>query len=99
VLEGLAADVGLDPDGARAVLGSDTHANEVRAEQRMAAQLGITGVPFFVVDERYAVSGAQPSEVLLQLFERAWSEGHPSLSGAEAEAGDAPGCGPDGCAV
>jgi predicted DsbA family dithiol-disulfide isomerase len=39
-----------------------------------AKQLGVTGVPFFVVDGRYAVSGAQPSEVFSQLLSRAWEE-------------------------
>jgi predicted DsbA family dithiol-disulfide isomerase len=40
----------------------------------MARSLGVTGVPFFVFDRRYAVSGAQPPEVLAQALERAWAE-------------------------
>ncbi len=65
VLAGLAADVGLEPAAARVVLESDAFAKEVRDDQLTASQIGVSGVPFFVMDHRYAVSGAQPSEVLL----------------------------------
>jgi predicted DsbA family dithiol-disulfide isomerase len=61
------------------VLGSDTYAAEVRAEEQQAGELGINGVPFFVVDRRYGVSGAQPADVLLQVLDRAWAETHPTL--------------------
>jgi predicted DsbA family dithiol-disulfide isomerase len=46
----------------------------VRADEQQAARYGITGVPFFVADGKYAVSGAQPPEVLLQLLQRAYAE-------------------------
>jgi predicted DsbA family dithiol-disulfide isomerase len=49
-------------------------ANEVRADEREAAELGITGVPFFVLGRRYAVSGAQPAELLLQALRQAWAD-------------------------
>jgi predicted DsbA family dithiol-disulfide isomerase len=75
----LAAEVGLDPAEADKVLGSDTYAAEVRAEEQQASELGINGVPFFVVDRRYGVSGAQPADVLLQVLDRAWAETHPTL--------------------
>ncbi len=70
----LAGEAGLDRDGARAALADGAHAAEVRAEEREAAQLGITGVPFFVLGRRYAVSGAQPPELLLEALERAFAE-------------------------
>jgi predicted DsbA family dithiol-disulfide isomerase len=73
-LVGLAKDAGLDPEQARAVLESDEFSDEVRADEREAAELGITGVPFFVINRRYAVSGAQPSELLLTALDRAWGE-------------------------
>lgn len=95
VLVSLAAEVDLPPDGARAVLTSNAYADEVRAEEALAAQLGVTGVPFFVIGGRYAVSGAQPAELLLQALHRAWSETRPSPAVA-TPAGEA--CGPDGCA-
>ena len=51
-----------------------THAGAVRADEQQAARYGITGVPFFVADGKYAVSGAQPPEVLRQLLQRAYDE-------------------------
>jgi len=53
-------------------------------------------VPFHVVDGRYGVSGAQPTEVFAQVLERAWTDAHPVL---ETLAGAADACGPDGCAI
>ena len=55
-------------------LRADRFAEDVREDEELAAQLGIQGVPFFVIDRRYGVSGAQPPEVLLQALERAWGE-------------------------
>lgn len=74
VLVRVAAGVGLDADDVRRVLNSDTYAKEVRADEQEARRLGITGVPFFVMDRRYGVSGAQPAGVLLQALDQAWSE-------------------------
>jgi predicted DsbA family dithiol-disulfide isomerase len=75
----LVEEVGLSRAEAQAVLASDRYAEDVRAEQREATQLGITGVPFFVVDRRYGVSGAQSADVLLQVLDRAWTDTHPTL--------------------
>ena len=70
----LAADAGLDPAAARAALAEEALVDEVRGDEREAAAIGITGVPFFVLNRRYAVSGAQPSEILLQALRRTWAE-------------------------
>jgi predicted DsbA family dithiol-disulfide isomerase len=70
----LVADAGLDADVARTALADGSFAEEVRDDEREAAAIGITGVPFFVLNRRYAVSGAQPSDVLLEALERTWSE-------------------------
>jgi len=72
-LERLAAEVGLDPHEAREVLASDRYTAEVRDDERTAAEFGIRGVPFFVVDRSLAVSGAQPSEAFAELLAQAWS--------------------------
>jgi predicted DsbA family dithiol-disulfide isomerase len=88
----LAAEAGFAADEVRAMLASDAHRDAVRGHERSAAELGIRGVPFFVFDGRYAVSGAQPADALLEVIERAWSERAPETSDGEA-------CGPDGCAV
>lgn len=72
-LSRLAADVGLDAEGALAVLTSDQYTDEVRRDEATAAQLGIRGVPFFKVG-RYGVSGAQPAELLSQVLDKAREE-------------------------
>lgn len=95
VLVELAVEVGLPADGAQAVLSSHDHAQAVRDDEALARELGVTGVPFFVIAGRYAVPGAQPTELLLQALQRAWSE-----VGAAPELDDAAeACGPDGCAI
>jgi predicted DsbA family dithiol-disulfide isomerase len=70
----LVAEVGVDEAEARDVLGGDRFAADVREDELLATQLGIQGVPFFVLDRRFGVSGAQPPEVLVQALERAWDE-------------------------
>jgi predicted DsbA family dithiol-disulfide isomerase len=77
-LLGLARDAGLDAAGAEAVLASDAYADGVNADAREAQQLGITGVPFFVLDRKFAVSGAQETAVFLRALEKARSEGQPA---------------------
>ncbi len=73
-LVALGAEAGLDPEEARRALEGDAHAAEVRADEHAARELGITGVPFFVLGGRYSVSGAQPAETFAGALERAWSE-------------------------
>jgi len=73
----LAGEVGVDPGRARAALDSDEFADDVRADEREAAELGITGVPFFVINRRYGVSGAQPPEVMLKALAAGWEEAAP----------------------
>jgi predicted DsbA family dithiol-disulfide isomerase len=93
----LAVEAGLDADAARAVLADPgAYADDVRADEREAARLGATGVPFFVLDRTYGVSGAQPAEVFTQALTRAWGERSP-LQLIDQQ--DAQACGPDGCAV
>ncbi len=70
----LASSAGLDADEVRAVLTSDRFGAEVRVEEGRATELGIRGVPFFMVGGRYAASGAQPANVLLGALTQAWNE-------------------------
>jgi predicted DsbA family dithiol-disulfide isomerase len=74
VLARLAVEVGLDADEVAEVLAGDRYADAVWADEQLAAQLGISGVPFFVVGGRYAISGAQPAELILQALETASRE-------------------------
>jgi predicted DsbA family dithiol-disulfide isomerase len=78
----LAAEVGLDPDDVSAALGGDEFAAEVRDDEARASSLGISGVPFYVIDQTYGVSGAQPADVLLGALEQAWSESEESAAAA-----------------
>ena len=82
------AEVGVDPDGAKAVLESDTHAADVRADEQRAAMFGIRGVPFAVLDEAFGVSGAQSPEVFLSALQQAWAAGHPLATVSGAADGD-----------
>jgi predicted DsbA family dithiol-disulfide isomerase len=95
----LAVEVGLDAEEARTVLAGEGYAKEVAADEREATMLGIRGVPFFVIDEKYAISGAQPTELFQQALEQAWSESHPLTRTSIAPAQDAGSCEGDSCAI
>ncbi len=68
----VAVEAGLPQDEVDEVLATDRFAQEVRDDERRAQQLGIGGVPFFAIDGRYGVSGAQSSDHLLQALREAW---------------------------
>lgn len=86
-----AIEVGLDKMEVHDVLDSERYADDVRRDEQLAAELGISGVPFFVMAGRLGVSGAQASDVLLGALERARAD-------VAAEGEDSAGaCGPEGC--
>ncbi len=91
----LGAQAGLDAEEVRAALADQRYAAAVRADEAEAAAIGVSGVPFFVVDRKYAVSGAQPPEVFLQALTRAQADRQPLVT----VSGDGDTCGPDGCTV
>ena len=95
----LAVDAGLDREDVEGVLAGDEYADAVRSDEAEARALGISGVPFFVVDRKFGVSGAQPADQLLAVLERAWSERSPLTLVGSAGTGTAEACGPDGCAI
>ncbi|MFE3493233.1 DsbA family oxidoreductase [Streptomyces sp. NPDC059175] len=85
VLVELAVEAGLDEEEARGVLADGTaYADEVRDDEREAAELGANAVPFFVFDRRYGVSGGQPAELFTEALERAWQDREPHPAGGEA---------------
>jgi predicted DsbA family dithiol-disulfide isomerase len=92
VLTRLAVGAGLDEAEVRDVLATDHYAGEVREDERTGASLGITGVPFFVVDRAIGASGAQSPEVLLDLLRQGWAARPPVTVVAGGES-----CGVDGC--
>jgi len=99
----VAVDAGLPADDVNDVLATDRYADDVRADENQAAAYGITGVPFFVLDGKFGVSGAQSSDVLLQALRQAWAAANPLTmlddvgSGAVDDQGGA--CEGDSCAV
>jgi len=95
VLRAVAVAAGLPEQRVDDVLASDEYADAVDADQQQAVAYGASGVPFYVVDHKYGVSGAQPAEVFGQVLERAWNESHPAVQVLATS--DA--CGPEGCAV
>ena len=70
-LVALAAEVGLDPQAARTALEEGRYTAAVQADDRQAREFGANGVPFFVIDRRFGVSGAQPVEVFAEALARA----------------------------
>lgn len=64
---------GLDAGEIRTMLDGDTYAEAVRADEEQALDRGISGVPYFVIDGAFAISGAQHADVMLDVLERAWA--------------------------
>lgn len=73
----LAEEVGLEGAKVREVLASDAYLSEVQQDQYEAQQVGARGVPFFVFNSKYAVSGAQPPELFKQVLDKVWEEEKP----------------------
>jgi predicted DsbA family dithiol-disulfide isomerase len=103
VLVRIGTEAGLDADEIVRDLATRTWHDAVVADITAASSLGIRGVPFFVLDEKYGVSGAQPTELFSQALEQAWRESHPLVmlqpvaTGVATQATDAVACGPEGC--
>ncbi|WP_435200872.1 DsbA family oxidoreductase [Janibacter sp. GS2] len=89
---------GLDEGEVRAALEDGRYRAAVASDIDMGRQIGVTGVPFVVVDMKYAVSGAQPPEVFREVIDTAWSERVPAIQVVDAGT-DADACGPEGCAT
>jgi len=96
VLRGIAVSEGLDESRVDAVLAGDEYGDAVRADIAQAAAYGATGVPFFVLEGQYAVSGAQPKEVFTRVLEQVWDATRPTpvtvVAGSQDDV-----CGPEGC--
>jgi predicted DsbA family dithiol-disulfide isomerase len=103
-LEQVAKEIGLDADEVTAALDDGAFSDEVRADEKLAGELGISAVPFFVIDRAIGVPGAQTPDVLLSALEQAWTQAHPltivsgPTDGADvSDSGDA--CSDGSCAV
>ncbi len=88
----LAGEVGLDAGEVRAMLESNELVDEVRADEAKAREIGVSGVPFFFIDEKFGIPGAQPADTLLDLLERVRAK-------TRAEAAAGPNCDDGSCDV
>lgn len=73
----LATDIGLDKVAVLEMLSTDVYTANVRKDEAIATEYGITGVPFFVINGRYGISGAQGKKVMSKTLQKAWHEAHP----------------------
>ena len=73
-LADLAAEIGLDRDDVVRALEADEYLAAVRADQALGQEYGIQGVPFFVIDGKYGVSGAQEAETFAGVLDQVWNE-------------------------
>lgn len=73
-LTAIAVAAGLDAGEVRRVLEGEEYNDAVDTDEAMAQVIGATGVPLFVIDRRYGISGAQPADLITQTLEKAWAE-------------------------
>ena len=93
----LGKDIGLTEAEVKTALTDDAYAYKVRQDIQEAQQLGVRGVPFFVFDRKYAVSGAQPPQAFLETLEKSFSEWRKENSASPFElTGNGPSCSTDG---
>ena len=96
-LKGLGLEVGLNAQAIDAVLYSDAYTTEVQQDIKEAQSIGVQGVPFFVFDSKYAVSGAQDVETFVKTLEKVWEEGKFQTKPTVLNTTDGDSCGIDGC--
>lgn len=83
----LGMEVGLPEDEISNMLHADRYKEEVLQDQHIAAQIGARGVPFFVFNDKYAVSGAQPTDVFTEVLNKVWAEEKPTITETTNAAG------------
>lgn len=99
-LADIAADVGLDRNEALAVLqDKDKYSDEVLADIEQAKKYQISGVPYFIINQKYAISGAQLTEVFANALEKTWEEENPKPIFEDLSADDSGLCADGSCAV
>lgn len=98
VLASLAAEVGLEQAEAAAMLETDAYAAEVNGDINEGSRLNITGVPFFVFNNKYALSGAQPGPVFSEVLDTVWAEEQAGPTLKVVGKGDSGTSTDDGCA-
>ena len=95
-LVAIAKTAGIAEEESSKVLADPTlYFNDVRGDEQRAQQLGITGAPYFVIDDKYAISGAQPVELFIKALTDAWA----SQATAAKPATDGAVCDENGCTI
>jgi predicted DsbA family dithiol-disulfide isomerase len=97
-LTSLGQELGIDAAELDELFTTDKYAADVRQDFEEGRALGINGVPFFVIDRKFGLSGAQPVETFTSALEQAWQDSRPLAMVDAGNAGEGA-CGPDGCAV
>ncbi|MDP5276446.1 DsbA family oxidoreductase [Chengkuizengella axinellae] len=97
----IAEQVGLDPKEAKAVLEHGDYQEDVRKDESLAHQIGVQGVPFFVINNKYAISGAQPTEVFIEALNKVAAEEKETttLKPLTSENADGMVCDDNGCEI
>jgi protein disulfide-isomerase len=95
-LVALGTEAGLNAAEITAMLNSDQYADAVKQDSYEAQQIGVRGVPFFVFDRKYAVSGAQSTDVFLETLTQSFAEWKQNNPSAPLQVTDGPSCTPDG---
>ena len=96
-LKELGVSVGLNEHDIDEVLNSDAYGNDVKQDIQNANSIGVQGVPFFVFDNKYAVSGAQPATAFLETLQKVWEEGNFESKVTLINTTEGDSCGIDGC--
>ncbi|MEH7495403.1 DsbA family oxidoreductase [Neobacillus niacini] len=91
----LAVEVGLNREEVSKMLSSDEMSDVVRADEQTAKQYGVTGVPFFLINKKYALTGAQPTETFVQALRKVIAEDEITVLNSE----DGLNCDDDGCEI
>jgi predicted DsbA family dithiol-disulfide isomerase len=91
----LAVEVGLNREDVAKMLASDEMADVVRVDEQTAKQYGVTGVPFFLINKKYALTGAQPTETFVQALNKVIAENEITILNSQ----DGLNCDEDGCEI
>src|SRR5205823_9821836 len=86
-LSSLGTELGIDDVELSELFNTDKYSDDVRQDVAEARALGVTGVPFFVIDRKYGISGAQPAALFSQALEQAWQDANPLVAVGSGDAG------------
>ncbi|MGC1633471.1 MAG: DsbA family protein, partial [Gelidibacter sp.] len=92
----LGKDLGLDETEIKTAFTDENYAAQVKYDIQEAQQIGVQGVPFFVLDRKYAVSGAQPPQAFLETLEKSFSEWREKNPVTQLDITQGQSCTPDG---